>query len=88
MKGNFHPSKIENQIYSLMEDYSIGTDVYSHKLTLKLVDWFNSLGLEFQLECAIDEDAEGGVCAVAFVDEGYPHLIMFDYTYNYVIEVE
>lgn len=88
MKGNFHPSKIENQIYSLMEDYSVGTDVYSHKLTLKLVDWFNSLGLEFQLECAIDEDAEGGVCAVAFVDEGYPHLIMFDYTYNYVVEVE
>ena len=86
MKGNFHPSKIENQIYSLMEDYSIGTDVYSHKLTLKLVDWFNSLGLEFQLECAIDEDAEGGVCAVAFVDEGYPHLIMFDYEYVWEIE--
>lgn len=86
MKGNFHPSKIENQIYSLMEDYSVGTDVYSHKLTLKLVDWFNSLGLEFQLECAIDEDAEGGVCAVAFVDEGYPHLIMFDYEYVWEIE--
>lgn len=86
MKGNFHPSKIENQIYSLMEDYSIGIDVYSHKLTLKLVDWFNSLGLEFQLECAIDEDAEGGVCAVAFVDEGYPHLIMFDYEYVWEIE--
>lgn len=86
MKGNFHPSKIENQIYSLMEDYSVGTDVYSHKLTLKLVDWFNSLGLEFQLECAIDEDAEGGVCAVAFVDEGYPHLIMFDYKYVWEIE--
>ena len=88
MKGNFHPSKIENQIYSLMEDYSIGTDLYSHKLTLKLVDWFNSLGLEFQLECVIDEDGEGegGVCAVAFVDEGYPHLIMFDYEYVWEIE--
>lgn len=86
MKGNFHPSKIENQIYSFMEDYSVGIDVYSHKLTLKLVDWFNSLGLEFQLECAIDEDAEGGVCAVAFVDEGYPHLIMFDYEYVWEIE--
>ena len=86
MKGNFHPSKIENQIYSFMEDYSIGTDVYSYKLTLKLVDWFNSLGIEFQLECAIDEDAEGGVCAVAFVDEGYPHLIMFDYEYVWEIE--
>lgn len=86
MKGNFHPSKIENQIYTFMEDYSVGTDVYSHKLTLKLVDWFNSLGLEFQLECAIDEDAEGGVCAVAFVDEGYPHLIMFDYEYVWEIE--
>ena len=86
MKGNFHPSKIENQIYTFMEGYSIGTDVYSHKLTLKLVDWFNSLGLEFQLECAIDEDAEGGVCAVAFVDEGYPHLIMFDYEYVWEIE--
>ena len=86
MKGNFHPSKIENQIYSFMEDYSVGTDVYSYKLTLKLVDWFNSLGLEFQLECAIDEDAESGVCAVAFVDEGYPHLIMFDYEYIWEIE--
>lgn len=86
MKGNFHPSKIENQIYSLMEGYSIGTDVYSHKLTLKLVDWFNSLGLEFQLECVTDEDAEGGICAVAFVDEGYPHLIMFDYEYVWEIE--
>ena len=86
MKGNFHPSKIENQIYSFMENYSIGIDVYSHKLTLKLVDWFNSLDLEFQLECAIDEDEEGGVCAVAFVDEGYPHLIMFDYKYVWEIE--
>lgn len=86
MKGNFHPSKIENQIYSFMEDYSVGTDVYSYKLTLKLVDWFNSLGLEFQLECAVNEDAEGGVCAVAFVDEGYPHLIMFDYKYVWEIE--
>ena len=86
MKGNFHPSKIENQIYTFMEGYSIGTDVYSHKLTLKLVDWFNSLGLEFQLECVIDEDEEGGICAVAFVDEGYPHLIMFDYEYVWEIE--
>lgn len=86
MKGNFHPSQIENQIYSFMEDYSVGTDVYSYKLTLKLADWFNSLGLEFQLECAVGEDAEGGVCAVAFVDEGYPHLIMFDYKYVWEIE--
>lgn len=86
MKGNFHPSQIENQIYSFMEDYSIGTDVYSHKLTLKLVDWFNSLGLEFQLECVIDEDEEGGVCAVSFFDEGYPHLIMFDYKYVWEID--
>ena len=79
MLGNFHPSHIEEKIYNLMEDYEIGTDIYDFSLTEKLVDWFTNLHIEFQLCCSEWPNGEGGVCSVAFVEEGFPHLIVFDY---------
>ena len=81
MLGNFHPSHIENKIYDVMEEFEIGCDLYKHSLTDKLAEWFGELNIEYQLCCSDWPNEEGGVCAVAFVEDGYPHLVVFDYQY-------
>lgn len=81
MLGNFHPSRIENKIYDIMEEFEIGCDLYQYAVTDKIVEWFGDLHIEYQLCCSDWTNEDGGVCAVAFVEDGYPHLVVFDYKY-------
>ena len=81
MLGNFHPSRIENKIYDITEEFEIGCDLYQHAVTDKIAEWLSNLHVEYQLCCSDWPNEEGGVCAVAFVEDGYPHLVVFDYKY-------
>lgn len=80
MLGNFHPSKIEDEIYSIMDDYEIGTDSFQAGVIDAISDYLlNYAKVEYQLSCSNWADGSGGVCAVSFVEDGFPHLVMFDY---------
>ena len=82
MLGAFHPSIIEARIEEIMDFHAISIDLYSFDLTDKIVDYLsNTLKIDFQLCCSDWPDETGGTCAVAFIDDGYPHLVMFDYKY-------
>lgn len=82
MLGNFHPSTIVNDIYEILDDYEIKTDVFEHGATDAIADFLeNKLHIEFNLCCSDWPNEEGGVCAVAFIDNGFPQLVVFDYEY-------
>lgn len=83
MLGNFNPSMIVNEIYDILDTYETeGLDLYNYGATDAIADYLNNYFKgEYQLACSDWPNEEGGVCAVAFVDGGHPHLIMFDYKY-------
>ena len=49
MLGNFHPSRIENKIYDIMEEFEIGCDLYQYAVTDKIAEWFGDFHIEYQL---------------------------------------
>ena len=80
MSGNFHPSKIEDEIYSIMDDYEIDMDSFQVGVIDAISDYLlNYAKTEYQLNCANWVDGSGGICAISFVEDGYPHLVMFNY---------
>lgn len=80
MLGKFYPSKIENEIYNIMENHMIGIDTYNEDTSESIINFFSKHpNIEFQLVCSEWPNCEGGVCAISFQEEGHPHLIMFDY---------
>ena len=81
MLGNFHPSAIANQIYNILEGYEIKIDVYEHDAIDAIISYIEEFHIEYNLCCSDWPNEEGGVCGIAFVDQGYPQLIMFDYEY-------
>ena len=83
MLGNFNPSAIVNEIYSILDDYETeGIDLYNYNVTEAIADYLtNHLKIEYLLCCSEWPNEEGGVCSVAFVDRGHPQLVMFDYKY-------
>ena len=84
MLGEFHASTIVNDIYDILDDYETeGLDLYNFGVTDAITDYLtNHIKVEFQLACSDWPNEEGGVCSVAFVEGGYPHLVMFDYKYS------
>ena len=84
MLGEFHASAIVNKIYDILDDYETeGLDLYNFGATDAIVDYLaNYVKVEYQLACSEWPNEEGGVCGIAFVDGGRPHLVMFDFKYN------
>lgn len=84
MLGEFHASTIVNDIYDILDDYETeGLDLYNFGATDAIADYLtNYVKVEFQLACSEWPNEEGGVCSVAFVEGGHPHLVMFDYKYS------
>lgn len=85
MLGHFNPSAIEDEIYEIMDDYETeGLDLYNYGLTDAISDFFSKQhpATEYNLVCSNWPDEAGGTCAVAWVESGHPHLIMFDYKYS------
>ena len=83
MLGEFHPSMIINKVYSILDSYETeGLDLYNFGATDAIADFLtNHARVEFQLVCSDWPNKEGGACAVAFVDNGHPQLVLFDYKY-------
>lgn len=83
MLGNFNPSTIVNEIYSILDDYETeGLDLYNFGATDAITDYLNNYAkVEYLLNCTEWPNKEGGVCAVSFVENGHPQLVLFDYKY-------
>ena len=79
--SNWRPSHIENEIYSIMEDYEIGTDIYEEGATDAIVSYLGTVSrsLEWKFACSPYPDMSGGVCAISWIEDGYIHMVMFDY---------
>ena len=82
MLGKFHPSIIVNEVYDIMEEHEVRCDEYNSALIERLTDYFTEKTHgEFLLCCSEWPNETGGVCAISFIEEGHPQLIMFDYVY-------
>lgn len=79
--SGFHPSEIENQIYEMMDDYIVGSDIYEEGLVDAVIDYFMDYYPtdEWKLACSPWSDMSGGVCAVSWIENGHCHMVMFDY---------
>lgn len=70
----FHPSKIEDEIYDVIEPFEVGVDRYEAEAVDAIVDFFynNYSHIKYTYWAG-----SSGFC-IAFVDDGYPHMISFD----------
>ena len=76
MQNNFgfHRSKIENEIYDVIEPFEVGIDVYDPAAVDAVIDFLynNYSHIKYTYWCG-----SAGFC-MAFVDDGYPHMVTFD----------
>lgn len=83
MLGNekFYPSLIADEIYSMMDDYLLGMDIFEEGLVAAITDFLSkdTYGFEWQLDCSEWPDCSGGVCYVSWIEDGHLHMIGFDY---------
>ena len=76
----WYPSKIEDEIYSTMEDYFLGLELYDEGLVSAITDFFtNYCDVEWHLNCSEWQNCEGGVCYVSWIEGGHLHTVGFDY---------
>lgn len=83
MLGNFNPSDVVNEIYTILDDYETeGLDLYNYGAIDAITDYLtNYARVEYLIDCINWPDERGGSCAVSFVDNGHPQLVLFDYKY-------
>ena len=83
MLGNTvpRPSSIENKIYDIMDDYTVGIDTYEAELVMVIADYFNDEHpkVEWNLCCSEWPDLTGGACFVSWIESGHLRAICFDY---------
>ena len=83
MLGNtkFNPSVIEDQIYSMMDDYMLGMETYEEGLVDAVIDFLTNYNskVEWNLSCSEWPECSGGVCYVSWIEAGHLHMIGFDY---------
>ena len=83
MLGNtkFNPSVIEDHIYSMMDDYMLGWEIYEEGLVDAVTDFLGNYvpTVEWNLACSEWPDCSGGVCYVSWIEAGHLHMIGFDY---------
>ena len=70
----FHRSKIENDIYDVIEPFEVGVDVYEEEAVGAITDFLynNYSHIKYEYWCGSKD------FCIAFVDDGYPHMISFD----------
>ena len=85
MIGHNRSSRIVQDIYDIMADYEEGIDLFSYEAVDAIADYCQDCFISDRYEICCNEwpDETGGCCAIAIVDDGYPFLVMFDYTYKY-----
>ena len=85
MLGRFNPSKMMDEIYDMLDAYETeGLDLYNRGAVDALVDYlhnYTNLNGEYLICCTEWPNEEGGSCSAAFVENGHPQLIVFDFKY-------
>lgn len=83
MLGNFNPSTTVNEIYTILDSYETeGLDLYNYGAVEAIIDFLtNYVRVEYLIDCSEWPNEEGGACAVSFVEDGHPQLVLFDYKY-------
>lgn len=82
MPGNFNPSAIINEIYDILDEYEVSTDIYEYSVIERITDYIDDKTHgEYVLTCDDYPNEYGGHCAVAFIDKGHPQLVFFEYEY-------
>ena len=79
----FHPSIVEDKIYDLMaeEQYVVASDAYTDQLFAAVNEMFTEEfpHIEWQAFCSEWPNMTGGVATFAWVENGHPHLVGWDY---------
>lgn len=71
------PSKIENDLYDIMEHYEMGFDTYEYTVIDEIISYFEARpSVQWQLDCS------EGTTHIAFVDNGTLHMITFEYIHE------
>ena len=77
----FRPSEIEDEIYNILEDYILGSDLYEYNATNSISDYLgNYEKIPYQMCCSPVSILNGtGICSVAWCENGFPKLVVFEY---------
>ena len=78
----FYPSEIKNDIYDIMDEYLAGSDLYEEDLIDTICCFFEDNEIEYQFDISYWPDYMGGVCALAWIEDGHPQMEMFDWRRN------
>ena len=78
------PSKIENDIYEIMEREEFIKDVglYTVGLQHAVIDYFNEHGISFQCMSRVWDDFDGDTTTVAWAENGKVHMIQWEVDYR------
>ena len=73
------------EVYSILDDYETeGCDLYNYGAISAIGNYFKNKRPLTKWVCDISEwpNEEGGVCAIAWVEEDEPCLVMFDFKFG------
>ena len=70
----FHPSKIEDEIYDIIEPFEVGTDLYEAEVVDAIIDFLYNNYSHIKYTYWAGSRGFG----LSSVDNGYPHIISFD----------
>lgn len=74
---------IIDNVYDVLEDYTMGSDTYEHGAISAIIDMFCYYPeITYRMETTNYPDMTGGVCSFAILDEHKNlSLVVFDYVY-------
>ena len=75
----FYPSKIEDEIYDLMIDFTAGSDSYTEELVGVAIEYLGDHATEWHAGCTEYPDGTGGICYLSWIENGHLHMIDFEY---------
>ena len=73
------------EVYSILDDYETeGCDLYNYGAIGAIGDFFKTARPQIKWVCDVSEwpNEEGGVCAIAWVEDNKPYLVMFDFKFG------
>lgn len=76
----FYPSKIEDEIYDLMIDFAVGSDIYDEKFIKVAIEYLGDHATEWHAGCTERyPNGTEGTCYLSWIENGHLHAIDFEY---------
>lgn len=75
----FYPSKIEDEIYDLMVDFAVGSDIYAEELIKVVIEYLGDHATEWRVGCTKYSNGTEGTCYLSWIENGHLHAIDFEY---------